>query len=77
MALKHTVEARSEGVAVIGITHDPSRAYPVADRFMIFSRARSLGNRTKAEPSQTEFTQLTAGGAALEQPQHDLAQAGA
>ena len=62
-------------LAVIFITHNPNHAYPVGDRFVILNRGRSLGNWAKEEISQAGLTQLMAGGAALEQLQHELAQA--
>jgi len=76
VVLRRIVEARDQGLAVIFITHNPNHAYPVGDRFVILQRGRSLGNWAKEELSQAELTQLMAGGAELEQLQHELAQAG-
>jgi len=75
VVLRRIVEARDQGLAVIFITHNPHHAYPVGDRFVILKRGRSLGNWAKAELSQAELTQLMAGGAELEELQHELAQA--
>ena len=77
VVLRRIVEARNQGLAVIFITHNPNHAYPVGDRFVILNRGRSLGNWAKEELTQTELTQLMAGGVELEQLQHELAQAGA
>ncbi|MCY3786018.1 MAG: ATP-binding cassette domain-containing protein [bacterium] len=77
VVLRRIVEARNQGLAVIFITHNPNHAYPVGDRFVILNRGRSLGNWAKEELSQAELTQLMAGGAELEQLQHELAQASA
>ena len=76
VVLRRIVEARNQGLAVIFITHNPNHAYPVGDRFVILNRGRSLGNWAKEELTQAELTQLMAGGAELEQLQHELAQAG-
>jgi simple sugar transport system ATP-binding protein len=76
VVLRRIVEARDQGLAVIFITHNPNHAYPVGDRFVILQRGQSLGNWAKDELSQGELTQLMAGGAELEELQHELAGAG-
>ena len=73
VVLRRIVEARDQGLAVIFITHNPNHAYPVGDRFVILQRGQSLGNWAKDELSQGELTQLMAGGAELEELQHELA----
>ena len=73
VVLRRIVEARDQGLAVIFITHNPNHAYPVGDRFVILQRGVSLGNWAKAELTQSELTQLMAGGAELEELQHELA----
>ncbi len=75
VVLRYVVEAAKRGLGVIFITHNPNHAYPVGDRFMILNRGQSLGNFAKAEITQSELTQLMAGGAELEQLQHELAEA--
>ena len=75
VVLRRIVEARNQGLAVIFITHNPSHAYPVGDRFLILNRGQSMGNFAKEEISLAELTQLMAGGAELEQLQHELEQA--
>ena len=77
VVLRRIVEARDQGLAVIFITHNPNHAYPVGDRFVILQRGQSLGNWAKDELSQSELTQLMAGGAELKELQHELAKAGA
>lgn len=72
VVLKRIVEARNQGLAVIFITHNPAHAYPVGDRFLILNRGKSMGNFAKEEITQSELTQLMAGGAELEQLQHEL-----
>jgi simple sugar transport system ATP-binding protein len=75
VVLRYIVEAAKRGLGVIFITHNPSHAYPVGDRFLILNRGKSMGNFAKSEVSQQELTQLMAGGAELEQLQHELAEA--
>ena len=72
VVLRYIVEAAKRGLGVIFITHNPSHAYPVGDRFLILNRGQSMGNFAKDEITQPELTQLMAGGAELEQLQHDL-----
>ena len=76
VVLRRIIEARDQGLAVIFITHNPNHAYPVGDRFVILNRGVSMGNWAKEELSQTDLTQLMAGGAELDALQHELAQAG-
>jgi len=73
VVLRRIVEARDRGLAVIFITHNPNHAYPVGDRFVILNRGVSMGNLAKADISQTDLTQMMAGGAELEALQHELA----
>ncbi|MGI9624428.1 MAG: ATP-binding cassette domain-containing protein [Acidimicrobiales bacterium] len=75
VVLRRIVEARNQGLAVIFITHNPSHAYPVGDRFLILNRGLSMGNFAKDDITLPELTQLMAGGAELEQLQHELEQA--
>ena len=75
VVLRYIVEAAKRGLGVIFITHNPSHAYPVGDRFLILNRGHSMGNFAKDEISQQELTRLMAGGAELEQLQHELEEA--
>jgi simple sugar transport system ATP-binding protein len=72
VVLRRIVEARRRGLAVIFITHNPSHAYPVGNRFLILNRGQSMGNFAKDEITLEELTRLMAGGAELEQLQHEL-----
>ncbi len=72
VVLRYIVEAAKRGLGVIFITHNPAHAYPVGDRFLILNRGKSMGNFAKEEITQPELTQLMAGGAELEQLQHEL-----
>jgi len=72
VVLKRIVEARNRGLAVIFITHNPRHAYPVGNRFLILNRGQSMGSFAKDEISIDELTRLMAGGAELEQLEHEL-----
>ena len=76
VVLRRIIEARDRGLAVIFITHNPNHAYPVGDRFVILNRGHSMGNFAKEELSQTELTQMMAGGAELDALQHELSSTG-
>jgi len=75
VVLKRIVEARNQGLAVIFITHNPSHAYPVGDRFLILNRGKSMGSFDKEEITQSELTGLMAGGAELQELQSELEEA--
>jgi simple sugar transport system ATP-binding protein len=77
VVLRYILEARRRNLGVIFITHNPHHAWPVGDRFMILNRGRSLGDYAKSAITQGELTRLMAGGAELEQLQHELAAASA
>jgi simple sugar transport system ATP-binding protein len=72
VVLKRIVDARNRGLAVIFITHNPRHAYPVGNRFLILNRGQSMGSFAKNEISIDELTRLMAGGAELEQLEHEL-----
>ena len=72
VVLRYIVEAAKRNPGAIFITHNPAHAYPVGDRFLILNRGQSMGNFAKEDISQGELTQLMAGGAELEQLQHEL-----
>jgi simple sugar transport system ATP-binding protein len=72
VVLRYIVEAARRNLGVIFITHNPNHAYPVGDRFLLLNRGHSLGDFAKEEISQTELTRLMAGGAELEQLEHEI-----
>ncbi len=76
VVLKYIVQARERGLGVIFITHNPHHAYPVGDRFLLLKRGKTLGYYKKAEISREELTALMAGGAELEELQHELQRGG-
>ena len=49
VVLRRIVEARNRGLAVIFITHNPSHAYPVGNRFLILNRGHSMGSFAKED----------------------------
>jgi simple sugar transport system ATP-binding protein len=72
VVLRRVVEARNRGLAVILITHNPSHAYPVGNRFLILDRGHSMGSFAKEDITLPELTQMMAGGAELRELQHEL-----
>jgi simple sugar transport system ATP-binding protein len=72
VVLKRVVEARNRGLAVILITHNPSHAYPVGNRFLILDRGHSMGSFAKEDITLEQLTQMMAGGAELKALQRDL-----
>lgn len=75
VVLKYILKARDQGLGVVFITHNPRHAYPVGDRFLILNRGKSLGDFAKKDIAIEELTHLMAGGAELDQLQHELAEA--
>jgi simple sugar transport system ATP-binding protein len=74
VVLRYIAQARSRGLGVIFITHNPHHAYPIGDYFTILNRGRSYGTFAKSEISREELTGMMAGGEALEELSHELAE---
>ena len=74
VVLRYIAQARSRGLGVIFITHNPHHAYPIGDYFTILNRGSSYGTFAKAEISREELTGMMAGGEALEELSHELAE---
>lgn len=72
VVLRYVAQAAERGLGVVLITHNPHHAYPVGDRFLILKRGRSLGSSEKADISLDELTRQMAGGAELEELEHEL-----
>ena len=72
VVLRYIAQARDRGPEVVFITHNPHRAYPIGDRFLLLNRGVSLGEYGKADITSEELTALMAGGAELEQLAHEL-----
>ncbi|WP_026068509.1 ATP-binding cassette domain-containing protein [Halomonas smyrnensis] len=74
VVLRYIAKARSDGLAVIFITHNVHHAYPVADAFTLLKRGTSLGTFRKSEVSREEVLNMMAGGAELESLDAELAE---
>lgn len=74
VVLRYIAQARSRGLGVIFITHNPHHAYPIGDNFTILNRGSSYGTFAKSEISREELTGMMAGGEALEELSHELAE---
>lgn len=74
IVLRYIAQARARGLGVIFITHNPHHAYPIGDHFTILNRGRSYGTFAKSEISREELTGMMAGGEALEELSHELAE---
>ncbi|MGB1236902.1 MAG: ATP-binding cassette domain-containing protein [Pseudomonadales bacterium] len=72
--LKVVAKARARGLAVILITHNVHHAYPVADRFTLLNRGKSLGTWLKKDVSREEILEMMAGGQELEALEAELAE---
>ncbi|GIV79345.1 ATP-binding cassette domain-containing protein [Litorilinea aerophila] len=71
--LRYIAQARSRGLGVIFITHNPHHAYAVGDRFTILKRGRTVGVFTKAELSREEMVRMMSGADELDELSHELA----
>jgi simple sugar transport system ATP-binding protein len=62
---RHVLElvrrAADRGVAVVLVTHNPSHAHPVGDRFVVLRRGRVVADRPKEDIGQDELARLMAG----------------
>lgn len=75
LVLRYIVAAKARAVGVVFITHNPHHAWAVGDRFLLLQRGRSQGWFSKAEIDLGALATLMAGGAELDQLQHELARA--
>jgi simple sugar transport system ATP-binding protein len=72
VVLRYIHRARQQGLGVIFITHNVHHAWAIGDTFTLLSRGRSEGTFRKEETTRDEVMQLMAGGAALEELEHEL-----
>jgi simple sugar transport system ATP-binding protein len=72
VVLRYVAQARSRGLGVIFITHNPHHAYPVGDRFVVLNRGKLLGSWNKGEISREELIKMMSGGAELDTLTHEL-----
>ena len=75
VVLKYILQAKSRGIGVIFITHNPQHAYPVGDHFVILRRGQVYGDFSKEELPLEQLVQMMAGGADLEVLKHELEEA--
>lgn len=66
IVLKYLLKAKERGVAVIFITHNPSHAYLVGDRFFLLNRGQLLNRFERNGVEVEELTKAMAGGRDLE-----------
>jgi simple sugar transport system ATP-binding protein len=74
VVLRYVAQARERGLGVIFISHNPHHAYPVGDQFLILKRGQVMGNWPKQEITRQELAGYMAGGAELEELEHELRQ---
>ncbi|TGG95205.1 sugar ABC transporter ATP-binding protein [Natronospirillum operosum] len=72
--LRVVAQARAKGLAVILITHNVHHAYPVADRFTLLNRGRSMGTFLKSEVTREQVLEMMAGGEEMEKLEAELAE---
>ncbi len=72
MVLRYIAQARTRNLGVIFITHNVHHAYPVADKFTLLNRGRSLGTFMKNEVSREKVLEMMAGGKELDELSSEL-----
>ncbi len=72
IVLKYVAQARQRGLGVIFISHNPHHAYPVGDQFLILKRGKPMGFWNKQDITRDDLAGLMAGGAELEELEHEL-----
>ncbi|MBA2758775.1 MAG: sugar ABC transporter ATP-binding protein [Chloroflexia bacterium] len=72
VVLRYIARAREQGLGVIFITHNVHHAWAIGNRFTLLSQGRSEGTYLKGETSREQISSLMAGGAALEELEHEL-----
>lgn len=72
VVLRYIARARDQGLGVIFITHNVHHAWAIGDIFTLLSHGRSEGTFAKEETTREQVISLMAGGAALEELEHEL-----
>jgi simple sugar transport system ATP-binding protein len=72
VVLRYIDKAREDGLAVVFITHNAHHAWAIGDTFTLLSHGRSEGTFAKHETTREQVISLMAGGAALEELEHEL-----
>ena len=73
--LRLMMQARSEGVAIIFITHNAGHAMSVGDRFVVLIQGRVAASFARGEKSREEVLSLMAGGEKIAELEEALEQA--
>jgi simple sugar transport system ATP-binding protein len=66
VVLKYIVQAKTNGIGVIFITHNVHHAWAVVDAFTVLNRGRSYGTVEKKDTHREKLLGLMAGGEELE-----------
>ena len=72
IVLRYIAQAKTDGLAVVFITHNVHHAFPVGDRFTILNRGRSLGTFDRDRITREELVEMMAGGEELDMLDHEL-----
>ncbi|SDB52037.1 ATP-binding cassette domain-containing protein [Bauldia litoralis] len=72
IVLRLVSQARSEGVAVVFITHNASHAMTVGDRFVVLIQGKVAASFARGEKSREEVLNLMAGGEAITELEEEL-----
>lgn len=72
VVLRYILDARARGLGVVLITHNPTHAFPVGDRFTVLDRGHSVGTFEQGELSPEELLTMMGGGADLAAMTHEL-----
>jgi simple sugar transport system ATP-binding protein len=65
LVLQSVVTARTRGLAVVFVTHNPRYAHLVGDRFLLLARGQVAGSLTRDDVDADDLTRLMAGGEEL------------
>jgi simple sugar transport system ATP-binding protein len=65
LVLQSVVAARTRGMAVVFVTHNPRYAHLVGDRFLLLAHGQVAGSLTRDDVDAEDLTRLMAGGEEL------------
>jgi simple sugar transport system ATP-binding protein len=65
LVLQSAVTARTQGLAVVFVTHNPRYAHLVGDRFLLLAHGHVAGSLTRDDVDADDLTRLVAGGEEL------------
>jgi len=72
VVLRYILDARARGLGVVLITHNPTHAFPVGDRFTVLDRGHCVGTFEQGELTPEELLTMMGGGADLAAMTHEL-----